>query len=77
MARQAVHRYATPAIQSRQSSTYHRSKLLRCVGTSVELKRHIDDITQGFISAQAKAAILRWKVATEDAQPYITDQGEK
>jgi hypothetical protein len=47
------------------------------VGTSLELKRHIDDITRGFVSSQAKAAILRWKMATEDAKPYIEDRGEE
>jgi len=77
MGRPAVHRYCTPGISGRQSATYHRSKLLQCVGTSLELKRHIDDIVQGFVSSQAKAAILRWKTATDDAQPYVTDKGDE
>ena len=77
MARQGVHRYCTPALTSRQSSAYHRSKLLRCVGASLDLKQHIDDITQGFVSQQARAAILRWKSATDEAQPYVTDRGDE
>jgi hypothetical protein len=76
MARPAIHRYCTPGIESRQAATYHRSKVLACVTASVKLKHHIEDIAVGFISPQAKAAILSWKMATEEAQPSLSFKGE-
>jgi hypothetical protein len=55
-------------VSSRQSATYHRTKLLKVVSSSLML---------GFVTNQAKAAVLQWKVAVDDAQPYITDKGEE
>jgi hypothetical protein len=77
MARQAIHRYETPAISSRQSRTYDRTIALRCVRASVELKKHIDSIALGFVSQQSKVAILRWKTTTDDAAHFLADKGDE
>jgi hypothetical protein len=77
MPRQGIHTHSGAGVSSRQSATYHRTKLLKVVSSSLIVMRHIDDLMLGFVTNQAKAAVLQWKVAVDDAQPYITDKGEE